>query len=554
MFITDKEALKAFADSKRIWQGIPSIEVTRGNRTFVAFYSGGVKEEIGNYVLLYRSDDGIHFGEPIAVCYEEHYRCFDPALWIDPLGRLWLTWSICPNDGLYGVICDNPDGEEIRFGDVFFIGHNVMMNKPIVLSTGEWAFPIAVWNDGVRTLSAEYDSVIFPKGSFLYATADQGKTFEKRGYADVMDRAFDEHMFLELNDKCIRCFVRTKRGIGAADSYDGGYHWGQSFNTGYGGPSSRFFIRRLPSGRVLLINHYQNTGRNNLTAMLSEDNGKTFPYTLLLDERRQVSYPDAAIAADGSIHIVYDRERGAFLHSMKDAQNCAREILLARITEEDIINGSLVDKGSYLKRICNKLTEYDGDEDLYDKKKKIFPHDTFAKGIHQSEDIAVILSRIFDAYNINCMNLHQLDAAVLDELVTTYKAHRSFSNLMQIITCVRSASTGEKDNSQSIVDEICTHILEHLDSNEEIGDIAKQLHYSCYYIQHIFKKHTGMNILAYRLMQRLIKAKTLLKESRRKITEIAGICGFENSSYFAKVFKREIGLSPFAYRQKYQNP
>ena len=164
-----------------------------------------------------------------------------------------------------------------------------------------------------------------------------------------------------MNDGRIRCFVRTNYGIGAADSFDGGKSFGKDFDTGLGGPSSRFFIRRLKSGRILLINHYEFTGRNNLTAMLSEDDGKTWPHKLLLDERSNVSYPDATETDDGFIHLTYDRERGGFKDNMEDVMNSAREILTAKITEQDIIEGRLVTKGSFLKNVASKLTVYDGE-------------------------------------------------------------------------------------------------------------------------------------------------------------------------------------------------
>ena len=61
MLITDKELLKKYISSKNLWLGIPSIEVTKKGRTFLTFYSGGTKEEIGNYVLLIKSDDEINF-------------------------------------------------------------------------------------------------------------------------------------------------------------------------------------------------------------------------------------------------------------------------------------------------------------------------------------------------------------------------------------------------------------------------------------------------------------------------------------------------------------
>jgi predicted neuraminidase len=191
---------------------------------------------------------------------------------------------------------------------------------------------------------------------------DEGKTFERLGGSDVEGRTFDEHMILELQDGRLAMYVRTNYGIGISYSSDGGNTWSEGEDTGWGGPDSRFFIRRLKSGRILLINHYQYTGRSHLTAMLSEDEGKTWPYKLLLDERSSVSYPDAVEAPDGNIYIVYDRERGCFLNSLADAYACAREILTARITEEDILTGTLVSDGSYLQRVVSKLGEYaDGD-------------------------------------------------------------------------------------------------------------------------------------------------------------------------------------------------
>lgn len=86
-------------------------------------------------------------------------------------------------------------------------------------------------------------------------------------------------------------------------------------------------------------------GRSHLTALLSEDDGKTWPYTLLLDERNEVSYPDAKEAADGYIYVTYDWERVT-----------QREILMARFTEEDILKGQLSSPNGKLRILVNKAT------------------------------------------------------------------------------------------------------------------------------------------------------------------------------------------------------
>ncbi len=171
-------------------------------------------------------------------------------------------------------------------------------------------------------------------------------------------------MIVEKKDGTLWMLVRTFDGIGESFSQDGGYTWSPGRKSHIDGPCSRFHIRRLKSGRLLMINHHNfeeklnkeevlNQGRNvikwkgrsHLTALLSEDDGKTWPYTLLLDERNEVSYPDATEASDGYIYVTYDWDR------VKQ-----REILMARFTEEDIIKGKCSSEGAFLKNLVNKAT------------------------------------------------------------------------------------------------------------------------------------------------------------------------------------------------------
>ena len=67
-----------------------------------------------------------------------------------------------------------------------------------------------------------------------------------------------------------------------------------------------------------------------MTASLSKDGGKTWPYQLLLDSRENVSYPDADQTPDGNIHVVFDHDRTG-----------AKDILYFRFTEEHVLKGSI---------------------------------------------------------------------------------------------------------------------------------------------------------------------------------------------------------------------
>ena len=338
-----------YADENRRFQGIPGIECTKGNRYFAVFYTGKETEEAGNFLLVFRGEVG-EDGNPafgrafMAVLPPEGVRCFDPCLWISPDGKLRLFWAQSYSffDGRIGVwmaVCDDPDAETMRFSEPRRIANGIMMNKPIVLSSGEWLLPCAIW------ISSDSELNKLPEERFsnVYCSKDNGETFFLLGHSAYEKRLIDEHMMYEKRDGSVRMLIRAGNGIGEAISYDKGKTWQGEQDSGLGGPCSRFCIRRLKSGRMLLVNHYHFKGRNNLTAMLSDDDGATWTSHLLLDERDSVSYPDAVESPDGYINIIYDRNRYS-----------DKEILLARITEEDILAETLVHRGSALKLLVNK--------------------------------------------------------------------------------------------------------------------------------------------------------------------------------------------------------
>lgn len=286
-------------------------------------------------------------------------RAFDPCLWRTPSNELFLFWaqSYGGFDGRAGCwysVCRDPDEAPNVWTEPRRIADGVMLNKPTVLMNGEWALPITLWGHVKSSLNPNVPNCL----AKMYVSSDQGKTFEYRGGVDMPNRWFDESMILEKNDGTLQMLTRRKDGIGEAFSHDGGRTWGKIGKFCLGGPNSRFHIRKLHSGHILLINHWSPDNRfdtprgddpdymarNNLAAFLSVDDGKTWSAPLLLDERELVSYPDAVQTPDDQIYIIYDRER-----------NVEKELLLARITEEDILRGKLVSDGSFLRKIISKL-------------------------------------------------------------------------------------------------------------------------------------------------------------------------------------------------------
>ncbi len=155
-------------------------------------------------------------------------------------------------------------------------------------------------------------------------------------------------MLVERKDGGLWLLVRTRYGIGEAASKDGGKTWSEVADTGIPHTDSRFFIRRLASGRLLLVRHNSpgpKLGRSHLAAFLSEDDGRTWDGGLMLDERAGVSYPDGVQAPDDSIRVIYDYNR-----------TTEKQIFMARFTEEDILKRRLVSAAGKLQIQINRAT------------------------------------------------------------------------------------------------------------------------------------------------------------------------------------------------------
>ena len=547
MLITDKHLIDHYTEPHRVWQGIPGIVHTKGGKTFVSLYSGDVKETYGNFAVLLRSHNDVDFEHIAVVKKEGQYRVFDPVLWIDPLGRLWFVWNVMPGEQVFASICQDPDAPELTWSEPFQIGRGVMMNKPVVLSTGEWLFPIAIWLPDYftefRKAHMQEDDVT---GSYVYKTSDCGKTFQKLGMANVRNRSYDEHMVYEQREGVLKMLIRTTYGIGAAHSYDRGKNWSKGENSGLGGPRSRFYISRLKSGRLLLINHYNFTGRNNLTALLSEDDGKTWPYRLLLDARDQVSYPDAMEAEDGFIYATYDRERGCFKESMVDVYADAREILTCKFTEEDILAGQLVTEGSYLQRVVSKLGEYTDPDPFAESPAD---EEAFARQLLESGEEDII-GKVFAHYPMNCINIYNVDAKHLDALVNKFRdsGSRDLELLLQIIAAIRMVPNKQTE-VYPIVERVKEYIDESLQDDFSVSAIAEKMNISVHYLFHLFKSVTGTTIVEYRNEMRLTKAKLLLIQTKKPISQIAQETGFTNVSYFTEIFTKSEKIPPTEYRK-----
>jgi len=285
--------------------------------------------------------------------------------WTDPLGRLWLFFdqTMQHHDGrggLWATVCENPDADEPVWSTPKRIWHGTMLNKPTVLSSGEWLLPTYLLETEHRNRLRQISNVqkvSFPelesyRGVNLLVSKDQGKTWELRSVQKFPNPDWHEPMVVEKQNGQLWMLTRVSsrgRSSGVMETFsnDKGYTWTEPIlSVSFKHPTSRFFFRKLASGRILLIKNgdklNEHNGRNQFSAWLSEDDGKTWKGGLVIDDRQRVTYPDGTQGADGTIYVTYDHNRGT------------GEIVMARFTEEDILAGRLVNPRSQLKMVVFK--------------------------------------------------------------------------------------------------------------------------------------------------------------------------------------------------------
>ena len=105
-------------------------------------------------------------------------------------------------------------------------------------------------------------------------------------------------------------------------------------------------------------------------------------------------------------------------------------------------------------------------------------------------------------------------------------------------------------------DERITRIIQYINENynriTDIAQIAEHFFISKYHLCRYFRKNLGIPLMAYLNTIKITEACNMMKRGCSNMTQIALECGFNSSSYFCKVFKKERGISPTEYRKKHR--
>lgn len=106
------------------------------------------------------------------------------------------------------------------------------------------------------------------------------------------------------------------------------------------------------------------------------------------------------------------------------------------------------------------------------------------------------------------------------------------------------------DTTRQIIRQAAAYIDENYFEDLNLSTVAEKFNVESSYFSRMFRQEMGENLILYITRKRIEKAKTYISNADINLTEIAFMVGYNDYSYFNRVFKKTTGMSPREYRNQ----
>lgn len=120
-------------------------------------------------------------------------------------------------------------------------------------------------------------------------------------------------------------------------------------------------------------------------------------------------------------------------------------------------------------------------------------------------------------------------------------------------TLLSVAQRQNQHDSSDLFEQISHYIHQNYHLDHSVASLAEQFGVNRNRISYVFRRHSDMGPGEYLSRYRIERAKTLLLKSQATIQLVAQAVGIHDAYYFSRVFKKQVGCSPAAYRHQLIN-
>lgn len=148
----------------------------------------------------------------------------------------------------------------------------------------------------------------------------------------------------------------------------------------------------------------------------------------------------------------------------------------------------------------------------------------------------------------------QIGSELARAAVTEVPACRTYKELLALMEAKlrelhQALHAGQEGRDAEVAAECIRWIAEHRKEPITLETAAERFFFNPSYFSTWIKNHTGKTFTEHLLEARMERAAQLLADNRLKIYEVAAECGYTDTKYFCRVFKKHYGLSPERHRQ-----
>ncbi len=122
--------------------------------------------------------------------------------------------------------------------------------------------------------------------------------------------------------------------------------------------------------------------------------------------------------------------------------------------------------------------------------------------------------------------------------------------LTYIANCFKTDSQVMQEHTYA---DLATYVIEKYYAEDiSLQSVASQINVNSSYLSRLFKQKKGENFITYLTRVRIDHAKAYLLSRELRVYEIADKVGYHNYTYFSKIFKKSVGVTPEEYRELQQ--
>lgn len=294
-----------------------SITELANGDVYLVFFSGGGEYETDTAVWGSRLKHGAtRWSTPRIIAKDPFRSTGNAVVWQAPDGVVWLFYVV-----RYGATWSTSriqakvsrDHAEIWSDAHMLAAEPGMMvrNRPIALSDGDYLLPVySEKGDDTESVGPDSTSLFLRYDRKMKTWSESSRIRSRLGN---IQPAVVEIAPGHLVAYCRRGGDYKPRSDGwlvRAESRDGGHTWSDGRDSTFANPNAAVDFLRLRTGRLLLVFNDSMTSRTPLTAAVSVDNDKSYPYRRnIASGPGSFAYPIAIETQDGKIHVVYASER-----------------------------------------------------------------------------------------------------------------------------------------------------------------------------------------------------------------------------------------------------